>query len=375
MATGRVTKRGNKWSYVINLPMDPITGRYPQKWKMGFATKKEAQDALKDALNRLDQKNLLAETMTVAEYLSEWLEKTAAGKAPRTQETYEFTVTHYLTPKLGAITLAELKAHQIERLYRELSKTHAPSTVHRTHRVLRTALNRALKWGYLERSPLSQVDTPSLRYEKRNVLSAEQIHQCLDSLREISFPSYIAAYLATHTGMRRGEIAGLQWADIDWDKQVLRVQRTRQHRPMGEIVGPTKTSGSNRSILVGNTVLDELSKWKSQLEESTRKRHETWSDFSYVVSYLDGGYPAPELYYRNLRSAVKQLGLPPVTFHDLRHSHATLLLEEQVPMKVISERLGHASIQLTANLYTHVTARLQEDAANAVEKVFRRKER
>ncbi|MCY0895914.1 MAG: site-specific integrase, partial [Alicyclobacillaceae bacterium] len=291
---------------------------------------------------------------------------------PRTLETYAYAVQKDLIPHLGAIRLSELKAPAIEAMYRALGKIYAPSTVHRVHRVLRTALNRAVKWGYLERSPLERVDAPPLRYKKRNVWNAEQIHQCLDYLQSRSPTAHMAAFLAAYTGMRRGEVAGLRWTDVHWDKQSIHVQRSRQHRPTGELVGPTKTTGSNRSITVGETVLETLERWKEALQTHAQARGEAWDEESYVVSHLGGGYPLPESFTNELRRAVQKLGLPPVSFHDLRHSHATLLLEEEVPLKVISERLGHTSIQLTANLYTHVTDRIQDAAAMAAEKALGR---
>lgn len=357
----------------MNLPVDPSTGRYPQKWKMGFLTKKEAQRALEAALAQADSEFLLGEKITVEEYLREWMAHSVVDRtAKRTEETYEGTLEKHLIPHLGAVRLHALKPHHIEQMYRTLSKTHAPATVHRIHRTLRAALNRAVKWGYLERSPLQRVDAPPLRYKKRNVLNAEQIHQCLDYLRSVSPTAHMAVFLAAHTGMRRGEVAGLRFSDLDWDKLSIRVQRSRQQRPVGELVGPTKTAGSHRTIVVGATVMETLAAWKEHLQHQAKTREEDWHEDNYVVSHPDGGYPSPDHFSQQLSKAVKRLGLPSVSFHDIRHSHATLLLEEDVSLKAISERLGHASINLTANLYAHVTPRIQKGVAAAAEKALAR---
>jgi len=252
-------------------------------------------------------------------------------------------------------------------MYHNLASSLSSSTVHRAHRVLRAALNRAIKRGLLSDNPMTRIDAPSAKIDRRTPLTVEQIYEVLTWLEPRYPVTHLAVYLALQTGMRRGEICGLRWCDIDVQNAVIRIVQTRQRRNGKDIVGSTKTAGSTRPVPVGRAVTT-LENWRGQQEHNTVLRDITVSDNDYILLRDDGTVIDPLTLPNDLRKALKALNLPSSSFHDLRHAHATILLRANVPLKVVSERLGHASIVLTANTYSHVTETMQREAVEQLEK-------
>ena len=376
MVTGRIVKfedgkgKVKCWAYVINLPKDEH-GKYQQKKRQGFRTRNAAEAAMRQALTDIDQGAVVTRSMTVTEYLSEWLRRSVEGKrAPRTLETYQHTIG-LITPHIGQVKLDKLEPHQIERLYQSVAQGHAAATVHRVHSVLSAALNRAVRWGYLQASPMLRVDAPAMPKSRRNVLSMEELAQVEDWLRDSKPVVWLGVYLAARTGLRRGELCGLRWRDADLSRAVLRVVQQRQHRRGQTLVGPTKTDGSARPVPIGNSVVATLREWQRQHQEHTRLRGESWTEDAYVLCHMTGEEIHPSTLSHDFLEAVRACKTAQVSFHDLRHTHATILLESGAPMKVIAERLGHNSTRMAEETYTHLRETIQRDAVEMIEKAFR----
>ena len=332
MTTGRIVKRNGKWAYVISLPYDPMAGKYPQKWKSGFEKKKDAQEALQQAMVTIDMPSALP-SLTVRDFLLVWMEQTVKGKCtPRTEKNYQNSI-NTTNQALGNILLAKLEPNHIENFYTSLSARLSSSSVHTIHRTLRAALNRAVKLGYLKESPMVRVDAPSLRTPRRSTLSVQQATTILKWMQIHRPASHVGAYLAVFSGMRRGEICGLQWKDIDRDNCVISIVRTRQRIDGKQIIGTPKTDLSTRSVPVSKNVIDLLQNW--------RQRRETWvgqplQEDDWVLTQLDGFPVDPDTLTHDLRKAEVTLDMPKVSFHDLRHTHATILLESGVDLKTVS---------------------------------------
>lgn len=354
------------YRYILSTQRDPATGKYRQIWRSGFTTKAAADEAMRKHITELEGR--LDSHISLADFLEIWLQQCRSRLSPMSIETYEYTCYYYIIPFLGDIKLSSLEPRHIERLYAHWQKSLSASSVHRIHRILRTALNRALKMGYIHVSPMQRVDSPSNRINKRNILSVKQALTVLQWLKERSDVVYQASYLALYTGMRRSEIAGLQWQDIDWQENIIRVKRTRQRKRNQDMIGHTKTQDSLRPIFVSSNVLVELNTWYQKHQHHTSLRGETWSEKNYVVRHWDGDIPHPATFSVMFHNAIVALGLPKVSFHDLRHTHATWMLESGVDLKIVSDRLGHRNISTTANTYAHVTKRMHK---NAVDKFSR----
>lgn len=368
MLTSRYFRKGDGWAYTIYLPRG-ANGRYGQIKKQGFPTRDAAKDAMAAMLQTLEAGEP-PKRITVAAYLDEWLERGVKERcAPRTLATYA-DGTRHARRAFGSTYLSDLSPRQIEALYRDLAARFAPSTVHAIHRYLHAALNRAVKWGYLAQSPMARVDTPSLFTPERQTLTADEALRALAWVQERSPAIHIGLHLALFLGLRRSEISGLQWQDIDEDALMIHVRRTRQRSKGREFLGPTKTPQSARSIRADEDTMAMLHGWKTLHKEHHLMRGEPWSEQMFVYRQLhgapcDGGSMARKIGY-----AETALGLPHVTLHDLRHTHATLLLEAGVPLKTVSARLGHSSIRITGDVYAHVTARMQDEAVEALKRAF-----
>lgn len=366
MTTGRTfsypLKSGNeKFGYTITVtPADPLTGKYPQITKKGFTSDRAAKSAMIKHIREIDESSYKKTTsMTFETYALLWLKQNAGQLRPWTMKTYDHVVRHYLIPELGSLPLTRISERHIEALYNTLGERLKQVTIHRIHRTLKTCLLRAVKDGYLDKSPLARVTPPDRKSPRRDVLSVHDAMKMLEWLQEHRPTTYMAAFLAMYTGMREGEVAGLQWRDINFETGVIRVERTRQRIGKEDILGPTKTDGSQRRIVVIPTVLEELKTWRNHQLDILR---ETWNENCFVVMTGDGVIPAPVGWATAVRMARTNLGLPGVTFHDLRHTHATWLLESGVDLKTVSQRLGHTSITITADIYAHVTDAMQRDA-------------
>lgn len=378
VTTGRVfsymLKSGDtKYGYTITItPADPLTGRYPQITRKGFKSERAAKSAMVDQLKSLDDMNIpKPRSLTMDDWSKEWLKEKLPTLRPWTAKTYQHVIQHYIVPELGRLPLTKITPDHITRFYRKLGERLKPVTVHRVHRVLKTCLLHAIKKGYLDKSPLDKVTPPDRRSPKRATLSVADALRLLDWLKEHRPTAYRAAFLAVFTGMREGEVAGLQWLDIDMENCVIRVERTRQRiQSNQDIIGPTKTEDSQRRIVVAQMVVDELKRWK---EQQQAVEQDTWSPDSFVVRTPEGTVPAPAAWGNSIRLARQALQLPNITFHDLRHTHATWLLESGVDLKTVSQRLGHTSITITADIYAHVTDAMQRKAVEQLEAMLKQR--
>lgn len=375
MTTGRVfsytTKsEEKKYGYTITItPADPRTGRYPQVTRKGFKSERAAKSAMMEHLRSLEDTPMAhARSITLQEWANRWLDQKSSTLRPWTYRTYEHALRAYILPELGRLPVWKIDARNIQALYRRLGERLKPVTVHRVHRVLKTCLLAAVKEGYLDKSPFTTVEPPDRKSPPKPVLSVDDAYRLLDWLREHRPTAYMAAYLALHTGMRLGEIAGLQWRDIDLNTGLIQLERTRHRLKSGEdYLGPPKTFGSRRRIVITQEVVDELSKWRERQQEIER---ESWTPDSFVVRLPSNPLPSPNAWNNAIQLARKELRLPRVSFHGLRHTHATWLLESGVDMKVVSERLGHSSITVTADIYAHVTDALQREAIQKLQRMM-----
>lgn len=367
---GSVVKRGNTWSYVVDVGRDPVTGRRRQRWKGGFPTKREAERALGRALAAVGAGEVAdAGGLTVGAYFDQWLAGHLPSLKPSTAKSYREVVQWYVQPRLGAVKLVDLNALLIRTLYADMLKSGgrrrkpelSPATVGITHGVLRKALNDAVLWGLLVRSPLLGVKPPRLARPEMHVWSSDEARRFLSIVEGDRL--YGLWVLALATGMRRGELAGLRWADVDLDAGVLAVRRSRVSVAYAVDESDPKTRSSRRTISLDPRVIAVLrAHRRGQLEERLAWGP-AWTETGYVFTSEDGHPLHPEritvLFGRHVASS----DLPKIRLHDLRHTSASLMLAAGVHPKIVSERLGHSSVSITLDLYSHVIPGLQAEAA------------
>lgn len=318
-----------------------------------------------------------SEVPTVGDHLHDWLELQRTRLQPSTWRSYRGNVERYLAPHVGHLRLDELTVARLDRLYQELvlrgghnGKPLAIRTVAYAHTVLRSALEDARRTGLIEDNVARDATLP--RVDPRTgataadrtftVWTAEELRRFLAFVAEHRFAPLFT--LAAGTGLRRGELLGLTWADVDLQAPTLRVQRALSVVDGQARLKTTKT-GRPRTIHLDPRTVAALEDERSRQDDARARAGERWSNpWDLVFTTDTGGYVEPDAVTATFRTLVRAAPVPRIRLHDLRHTHATLLLcEVGVPVKVVSERLGHANIQITLDTYAHVLPAMDRDAA------------
>jgi integrase len=359
---GTIIKRGNSWAVVIEVGRDPRTGKRVRKWHSGFRTKRDAERARTELLSRLDHGTYVSpDRRTVGGYLEEdWLPAVKARLTPSTWDSYARNVRLHIAPELGPIPLQALTAARLNEFYALLS-----SNGRRDGRG-GLALADAARWSLIQRNVADQADPPSIRSTapEMKTWTADELARFLDFLADDRL--YAAWVLAATTGMRRGEVLGLRWSDVDLDASRLSVRQTLVSVAYETNFSAPKTSRSRRSISLDATTVTALRAHRKRQLEERIAWCSAYHDSGLVVTREDGTSVHPDRFTQMFDKHVKQSGLPRIRLHDLRHTHATLALAAGVHPKVVSERLGHATVAFTLDVYSHAVPALQEDAADRV---------
>jgi integrase len=338
-------------------------------------TRREVQQKLTTALSTQQQGlPIVGERQTVAQYVTRWLTDTAQHRLrPGTFRRYEELTRLHALPTLGKLPLVKLTPQHLSHLYgAKLAEGLSPRTVEFLHRTLHVALKEAVVWGLLARSPADAVKAPKPKRPPIHPLDHEQAQALLRAAEGDPLEAlYVVAVMA---GMRQGELLGLQWTDIDWKAGRLQVQHTLQWRKGGRwTLEEPKTGHSRRSIRLPATALQALKAHKARQAEQRLTMGPAWEDNTLVFCNALGRPIEPtNLLHRSYKRLLARAELAPIRFHDLRHTYATLALRDGVPVKVVSETLGHASITLTLDTYSHVLPDMQDDAAARMERLLGR---
>ena len=370
---GHITKRGkDSYTIVLNLGRDPATGKRKQQWVSVKGTKKETEKRLSELLNQLDNGVYMKPgKTTLADFLERWLKDYAySNLAPRTAEGYETIIRQHLIPKLGSIPLTKIKPEHVQRYYADMLANGRcdgkgalnPLTVRHHHMTLHNALKCAVKWGLLIRNPVDAIDAPRTTHTEMKVMSEEDLNRFLEVVKPT--PYYALFYLALFTGMRRSELLGLRWSDVDLLLCQISVNRTLHRLRNGEIVfGPPKTAKGRRIVsLSPSTALVLREHWETQ-ETIRLVQGLRLEDKDLVFSKEDGSPLIPNAVTSAWLRLARRTGLEGIRLHDARHTHASLMLKQGVHPKIVQERLGHSTIAITLDTYSHVAPGLQEAAA------------
>lgn len=337
--------------------------------------KKEAVELLRKIQQEQHQGTLpTGPQQTLEQYLKEWLAAHKHTIRPRSWERYEAIIRLHLVPTLGKLTLQKLTAQHLDRLYRQkLEDGLKPKTVAAIHTMLHTALDKAVKLGLVGRNVCEMASPPRVVRKEITPLNLEQIRQLLEAAK--GHPQETLFILALATGMRRGELLGLKWQDIDLERGVLRISRALVRLPTGQgyAEAETKTAKSRRSIALTAFAVEALKKHREIQQQWRDAAGAFWQDNDYVFckpmgEHLDPGYDV----LVQLKKLLDKVGLPNIRFHDLRHSTATLLLSKGVHPKIVQEILGHSEIGMTLNTYSHVLPTMQKEAMEKLDDLFDR---
>lgn len=377
---GSIKRRGATWTIVFDLAPEPLTGRRRQRRVGGFRTRRAAEQELTKLLRERDTGSALDPTrLTVAEYLTHWLETDVRHRVRQsTYQSYAAIARRYLVPHLGALLLTDLRPAHVSMLLSELrDRALSASTIAGARVVLHAALKRAVLWQLLARNVCDAVPAPRATRPERQLWDEATVRRFRDVLLTSPHGAYFT--LALVTGMRRGELLGLRWADVDLDGGWLVVRRALVRGPGGLREEATKGGKGRRIDLTASQVAMLRAHRQAQLTARLAAGPD-WRDQDLVFALppthrgrtQPGGrpYSTTVVEYR-WRSLLRRAGLPYLRPHDLRHLNATLLLEAGVHPKVVQERLGHANISDTLDTYSHVTPTLGRAAAELLDERLR----
>ena len=381
---GHIKQRSKgSWSIVLDLGRDPSTGKRKQQWVTVRGTKKEAESKLAELQHQLNTGEFVKSSkLTVREFLTQWFQdyvKTNARAA--TAEGYKIIVERHLIPSLGGIALAQLQPSHIQGYYaRALREGRcdgkgglAARTVVHHHRVLREALSHAVKWGLVGRNVADAVDPPRAVNKEMKALDSAGVLRLLDAARgTIYFP---LINLATFTGMRRSELLGLRWLDLNLSRGTVSIVQVLRCLPGGRIVfEQPKTARSKRLVKLSHETTLALRAYRDTVEADLEQVGDSISGDRLLFSNINGAPLLPNTVTHAFANIARRAGLEGFTFHSLRHTHASIMLQQGVSSKTVAERLGHSTVVITLDTYSHLTPGVKEDAADRFEEALRQAE-
>lgn len=370
-----VVQRGTTWSYVVRV-RDPETGRSRPRWVGGFATEREAKTARDEARVAASRSEYVNRTtITVGQFLDSWLGVHEVGVKPQTIAPYRDLIDRYVTPRLGDVRLQAVQPAMLTRLYTDLLKAGgakgrplACTTVEKVHAILRKAFHDAVNIDQLlNASPVDRAKRPRKQSAAaKHIWTPADLRAFLETTRSHRlFPFF---HLAAYTGARRGELLNLRWSNVDLDAGSLEIQGTVAVINGQRVEGTTK-GGHARTISLDDATVAVL---RSHQREQREERFAAGPDWAVgdLVFTRGAGLPLypdtpsqhlPKLIERHNKTASPEL--PRIRLHDLRHIHATVLLEAGVPVHVVAGRLGHADPSITLRVYAHVLRASETQAA------------
>lgn len=337
-------------------------------------TKAEALKKQRQAMHALDRglPVLQDERQTLGAFLTQWLEGIRPPHVrPKTYRSYEQLMRVHVISALGKVPLAKLAPQQLQAFYAErLTNGRSPTTVRHIHAVLHTALEQAVRWGLVARNVSDLVDAPRMHRKEMLVLNHEQARTFLSAAQDDRLQALYVTALTT--GMREGELLALRWRDVDLEAGHVQVRNTLQKLPgQPPVIAPVKTDYSRRKITLATTTVEVLRSHRARQLEERLAMGPAWEDWELVFCTTVGTpLNGKNLLQRGLRPILKRADLPPLRVHDLRHTCATLLLLQGVHPKIVSEMLGHSSVAITLQVYSHVLPDMQKQATEAMDRLF-----
>jgi len=325
-------------------------------------TKEEASHKLRDALTARDSGLQPAPARETADhYLTTWAAGVRASVRPRTADSYEQIVRDHLAPAFARVPLTRLTPQLIQRTYRDLAdRGLSPKTVGNCHAALHKALSQAARWRLVPANVADLVDPPRVPQHQMKALSPDDARQVLATAADD--PLEALWRLAITCGLRLGELLALRWSEVDLDSGTLSVIASLERWEDGvAVVAEPKTARSRRQVQLGSAIADALQRHRS-----------AHPGIGYVFTRSDGRPLSRSILDKAWTRLNGRAGVPRVRFHDLRHTAATLLLGRGVHPKIVSEMLGHSTVAITLDLYSHVTPTMQREAAAAMDELLSR---
>lgn len=371
-----VTRSGKEYTYWearYSAGKDPGTGKQIQRSITG-KTQKEVAQKLKAVTASIDSGTYTAPSkMTVGQWLDIWARDYLGAVKPRTIDSYKATIRTHIAPSLGAVKLEALNAHTIQGFYNNLGRAKgdkpalSPKTIKNVHGVLHKAIQQAVSVGYLRFNPADACALPRVEKKEIHPLDEDESKSFLQAIRGHRFETLFTVTL--FTGMREGEVLGLMWNCVDFDKGTLLINKQLQQPREGGLeyrLASTK-SGKARIVTPAPWVMTLLRVHRARQNEARLKAGALWEDSGLVFTDELGHHLTHPAVYHSFKRVAGSIGRPDARFHDLRHSYAVASLRAGDDIKTVQGNLGHATAAFTLDVYGHVTDQMKQESAARME--------
>jgi integrase len=377
MRQGRVFRRGKSWSFTVDV--QPPGAPRKQLTRAGFATKSEAIEAMHEVQESLRVGRYVEPSrLTLGEFLVKmWLPAVKSTVRPTTWDSYEAYIRLYIVPRLGEVPIQAISRGQLMIFYAELEQNGrirggggplSSKTVHNIHVTLLKAFGDALEDQLVVRNPAVRAHRTSAERPLMRTWTAEQVRTFLHHVHDDRL--FALWRVAVTTGMRRAELLGLRWRDINFDGGQLAIVQTRLKAGGTTYFAGPKTQRSRRTIALDPRTLDILRRHRASQAAEKLALGTAYEDNGLVFCFQDGKPLDPDGVRLRFARHIRDARLPVIRFHDLRHTHATLGLMADVHPKIMQERLGHSTVAFTLDIYSHAVPTMQEEAAASVARLF-----
>ncbi|MEZ7892794.1 MAG: tyrosine-type recombinase/integrase [Candidatus Wallbacteria bacterium] len=370
----RTTKKGVTWQIVVEAGYDE-KGQRKQIFKSITGTKKEAEKIMAKIIQDVNGNRYVNDNkITVAQFLREWIKVHVEPQlSPTSADGYKVNIERHIIPEIGHITLQQLKHIDIQNMYARLLNTGrcdhkgglAPRTIKYIHRNLSTALEYAIKMQLISNNPAKFATPPKIKAYRSEIYDENEITTMLSKAKgtDLEVPLAIAVTL----GLRRGELLALKWQDIDFENVKVTIKNNLVKTTKGCIFKDLKTESSYRSIDIPYGLIKLLKEHKNNQEKIKINFQNCYNDNDLVCCHANGNPFSPCYFTCKFEKFLIKNHLKKIRLHDLRHTNATLMLKYGIPAKIASKRLGHSSVGITLDLYSHVIGDMQREAAQKID--------
>lgn len=366
---GSVRKDGSTWLYEVTIGVDPETGKRKRKKKRGFATKREAQSALNKLIAEIESGEYIEPTKILfGEYLKDFMKVRETELELETFLNEKDNLEAHVIPALGNVSISDITVAKLQKFVNDLitEKDLKPSSVKKVFSPVSIALDRAVKMELIPKNPAENVVRPKISKEEMKVWTSEQVNHFLKHARNDRL--FVLFHLAFTTGLRQGELLGLRWKDVDLENGIIRVTQTLRRK--SGLKNGGKTYSATRTVTLLKETIPILKKHRARVLREKLRGGEDYKDNDLVICTSKGTPVSPRNALRSFKRLTKNAGLPEIRFHDIRHTHATLLLLAEVNPKIVAERLGHSKVSITLDTYSHVLPNMQKGVADKLSNII-----
>ncbi|MGX2959478.1 tyrosine-type recombinase/integrase [Peribacillus sp. JNUCC 23] len=369
----KLNKKTGKWEFSFDLPKNPITGKRKQIRRRGFVSKEVAVKAYVDAKSEvLGESFVDLSSMRYEQFMDEYLQERKISLQTSTYETHLIFYEKHIQPRLGKMKLQDIKHMQIQRIINELvDEKYSPETVHLIYRIMYGSLKKAVLIKLIKDNPCTGATLPKKHKREMSIWTLEEVNYFLQEAPHVTRVTrcLIGFQLGLLAGLRQGEILGLRWKDIDFDKGIIYIRQTLTQS--AEIKSGAKNKSSIRSLTIPNRLLTELKIHRKLIDYEKSNCNIRYQDNDLVLPTRYGAPMIPRNFRKEFYNLTDHLDLPRIRFHDTRHTHASLLIQQNVNVKLIADRLGHKDIETTLNTYSHVLPDMQRSVSDKLDEIIK----